>query len=198
VDNTMLALAGSLVGVQAGAKEAAPGAEAKIRLNHVSALLSEPLLAFRSGKNAKGFIPTVVEAAQNSLFVGLGDRPFVVIEANDFTDGSPRDFLVWKGEHNAYSSFDKMLTIRPDEGVPFFNMNNPRWVEYYKETDARFLVAVPFSAMTMANRALWSAGPELFAVNPDQRDELLSLGATLSPELLPRFAPIKKDVSTAP
>jgi serine/threonine protein kinase len=197
VDNTMLALAGSLVGVQAGSKEAAPGTEAKIRLNHVSALLGEPLLAFRSGKNAKGFIPTVVDAAQNSLFVGLGDRPFVAIDAADFADGSLRDFLVWRGEHNAYSSFEKMLTIRPDDGLPFFNMNNPRWVEYYKETDARFVPA-PFSAMTMASRAMWSVGPEAFAVSPDQRDVLSSLGATPSSELLSKFAPSKKEVLTTP
>src|SRR5437588_2144241 len=110
VQNTMLALAGSLAGVQAGAKEPAPETEARIRLNHVTALLTEPLLVFRFGKNPKGFVPTVVDAAQNSLFVGWGDKPFILIEANEFSD-NPRDYLQWKGEHNAYGAFEKMLAI---------------------------------------------------------------------------------------
>src|SRR5262249_40585735 len=103
VQNTMLALAGSLMGVQAGAKEPTPEMEARIALNHVSALLTEPLLVFHSGKNPKGFVPTVVDTAQNSLFVGVGDKPLVLIEANDFNE-NPREYLTWKGEHNAYGA----------------------------------------------------------------------------------------------
>src|SRR5205814_1576603 len=45
LDNTLLALAGSLLGVQSRTKEAAPETWAQINLNHVSTFLMEPLLA---------------------------------------------------------------------------------------------------------------------------------------------------------
>jgi serine/threonine protein kinase len=193
VNNTMVVLAGSLLGVQASAKEPAADAsgkeaEARVRLNHVSALLSEPLLVFHSGRNPKGFIPTLVDRAQNSLFVGLGDKPFVLIEASDSNDANPRDYLVWTGEHNAYGSFEKMLAVRPEEGPSFFSMNGKSWMEYYRETDAKFPSA-PLSLMAGASRSPWTAAPDLFMLNPDQREELLPLGAVLSPELLPSLAP---------
>ncbi|HWY87560.1 MAG TPA: hypothetical protein VNX28_12580, partial [Gemmataceae bacterium] len=197
VNNTLLAMAGSLLSVQAGAKEPAPEAEARIRLNHVSAFLTEPLLAFRSGKHPKGFVPAGVDAA-NSLFIGLGDKPFVLIEANDFTDGSLRDYFVWKGEHNAYGTYEKMLVIRPDEGQPLFSMNNPRWwIDYTKEADSKVL-ALAFNISPMATRSLWSAGSDFFMPNPDLREELLPFGAVVSIELLPRSVPTGKDAPLGP
>jgi hypothetical protein len=188
--NTLFALAGSLLGVQAAGKEPPPEAEAKIRLSRVSAFCTESLLTFRAGKNPRGFVPTVVDMAQNCLFVGSGDRPFVAMEANDFADGTPHDFLVWKGENNAYSNFEKMLAIRPDEGQSFYSMNNRSWMDYYKEADAKF-PAAPFRLTSLASRSLWTAVPEFFLPAAELRDELLPFGVAL--ESLPRLAPSKKD-----
>jgi serine/threonine protein kinase len=190
INNTMVVLAGSLMGVQAGAKEPAAEAEAKIRLNHVSALLSEPLLVFHSGKNPKGFIPTQVDRAQNSLFVGLGDKPFVVVEGNDSGDSNPRDYLVWTGEHNAYATFEKMLSMRPEEGPSFFSMNSKSWIEFYRETDAKFPTA-PLGLGSGLTRSPWTASPELFTLSAEQREELLPFGAVLNPESLPSLIPSK-------
>lgn len=177
VNNTTLALAGSLLGVHAGAKEPAADAEARIRLNHVSAFLAEPLLAFYAGKNPKGFIPAHVDSVQNSLFVGLAEKPLVLIEANDFGDDSLRDYLDWKGQHNAYGNYEKMLqTIRPDdEGQPFINWNASRWASQFRESDPKYLTA-PIN-FGMGNQPMWTARAEQFALPADTAKNLTAYGA---------------------
>jgi hypothetical protein len=186
INNTTLALAGSLLGVHAGAKEPAPEAEAKIRLNHVSAFLTEPLLAFYAGKNPKGFIPAHLDAAQNSLFVGLAEKPLVLIEANDFADGSLREYVDWKGQHNAYANYEKMLqTIRPDdEGQPFINMNARSWAGFFREADPKYL-STPISFGAMATKSLWTALPDQFAPPAEVAEELMTFGASLNIDTLP-------------
>jgi hypothetical protein len=189
VNNTMIALAGSLLGIHAGAKEPASEAEAKIRLNHVSAFLTEPLLAFYAGKNPKGFIPAHVDSAQNSLFVSLAEKPLVLIEANEFADGSLRDYLDWKGQHNAYGNYEKMLqTIRPDdEGQPFLNMNANRWTGFFREADSRYLAA-PISFGALAIKSLWTALPDQFAPPAELGEDLMAFGANLNIDTLPGLA----------
>ncbi len=186
VNNTMLALAGSLLGIHAGAKEPPPEAEARIRLNHVSALLTEPLFAFYAGKNPKGFIPAHLDGAQNSLFVAIAEKPLVSIEANDFADGSVREYLDWKGQHNAYGNYEKMLqATRPDdEGQPIVNLNPKRWAGLFRETDSRYLTT-PISFGPNASRSFWTALPDQFAPPPELAEELTTIGASLNTESLP-------------
>jgi hypothetical protein len=133
-------------------------------------------------------VPTRVNSAQNSLFVRLGDNPFIQIEANDITEDSLHGVLdYWKGEHNAYCNFERMLnTVRPEEVQPFFSMNPKGWVDYYKETDPKFPM-VQFNFGMMAARSLWTALPEHFAARPEHKEELAAFGANLNLDALPRL-----------
>ncbi len=192
INNTMLALAGSLVVVQAGTKELAPDAEARVRLERVSVLLTEPLFALHAGKGAKAYVPVRVDPAKNCLFVGLPYKPFVLLETGDAAEMFLHDCLEWKGEHNAYGFADTMLVMRQAEGGQSLeSWDKARWDERFTETNARTLPAL-YTLPAAATKNLWQATPDFYAPKTEPNGDLSSYGAILYLDALPRLTPSKQ------
>ncbi len=146
-NNTLVGLAGTFLTMQAGAKEPPQEPPVSLKLNHVSAFLTEPFLNFhvQPGKISKGFVPVKVETAQNSLFVSLADKPLVLLEGNDISDENIRNYLDWTGDHNAFCGFDSLMqVVRPGETQSVLTMGLASWLKAFKETDTKSLLE-PFS-----------------------------------------------------
>ncbi len=184
VNNTVMVLTGSLLGVHAGVKEPFADADARIRLDHVSAFLAEPLLTFRAGKSPRTFVNTRIDFAKNSLFLGLANKPLVLIETDEMGEGSRGDFLDWRGDHNAYTPFDPMVTIRSeDEGAPTETWSKSRWDERYLEANAKVL-ATPLNIPASVVRAPWTANQDFYS---GLGADLSSFGALLYLDALPKL-----------
>jgi Protein kinase domain len=184
VTNTAMVLSGSLLGVHAGVKEPFADLEARIRLDHISAFLAEPLLTFRVGKNPRTLVNTRVDYAKNSLFAGLANKPLVLIETDELGEGSRGDFLDWKGDHNVYTPFDPMVMIRPEDGgQPTETWSKSRWDDRYLEANAKVL-AVPLNLPASVVRAPWTANQDFYA---GLSVDLNSFGAVPYLDVLPKL-----------
>lgn len=182
LDNTLVALTGSLLQAFGAAKEAPSEHAASFKLMNVSLFLGEPLLALRAGKNVKGLVQTKMEP-RDSLFAPLAERPFVLLEANETTEDGLQPYLDWKGERNAYCTYEKMLECRRAEDLQAsLSLDPARWVDLFREAGSRFVRGAPFAAPP---RQLWTALPEHFLPRSDFKDELSVYGVNL--DLLPRL-----------
>jgi hypothetical protein len=117
VKDSLVALTGSLLNVDATAKEApaAPGGkEIAVRLTQTTAYLGGHLARLRAA-NLNSLVP-VHCVPSRSLLVSAGDKKALVhVEAGpkDLTMASGR--LLWNGDSNNYANFSPMLDQQPGE-----------------------------------------------------------------------------------
>lgn len=190
IDNSVLALAGSALHVQAEDKDAPSDNPIQVRMTHVSAFLTEPLLNLHAGgKSPRSLGRTVCEPVQENLFVMLAEKPLVALDNVEANEETFRSFLDWKGEKNAYVKVDRALdrvleSYRPGEAFPATSLDSDAWRRV--EADARFSRAL-FAMPPLALRDLSNMQPEQFQPKQEFREELLPYGANLDPRLLPRY-----------
>jgi hypothetical protein len=116
VKDSLVALTGSLLNVDAGTKDApAPaGKEIAVRLTQTTAYLGGHLVRLRAA-NMGSLVP-VHCLPEKSLIVSAGDKKALVhLEAGpkDLTTASQR--LQWNGKDNNYANFSPMLDQQPGE-----------------------------------------------------------------------------------
>jgi hypothetical protein len=117
VKDSLVALTGSLLNVDAAAKDApaAPaGKEIPVRLTQTTAFLGGHLARLRAA-NLSSLVPVHCVPIR-SLLVSAGDKKALVhVEAGpkDLTTASGR--LLWNGESNNYANFSPMLDQQPGE-----------------------------------------------------------------------------------
>src|SRR5207244_3307976 len=132
--------------------------------------VSEPLVHFHAGKTAKGFVSTLVDAAENCLFVALEGKPFIGLDPAEAGELKLTDLLAWRGRKNAYSGYDSLR----------FDQEN--WRMLAMEMEPHY-VKVQFGPRPAQ---LSKALPEQFRPMTDPPGELLP-GALLDAERLPRL-----------
>jgi serine/threonine protein kinase len=146
VEDSLVALDGSLVIVDGNSKEASTRmGHSEITLKQVTTYLTEHLIWLRASKeesrSGKGLVRTHVSSVTNSLFVsGTGGRALVHLDGVD-TDDQMRRFLTWgDSQHNAYSGFERLLDQQPQQpdsmAPPAYGTT--QWKDFTQEQGGRF------------------------------------------------------------
>jgi hypothetical protein len=136
--NTLAALGGSLLNVDATAEApaAALTAKAAVRLTQVTTYLGGPLLHLSVGKDLKGVVPVEVRP-QDCLFVPAPSaRQLVYLEGSE-EKALQEKKLDWRGVRNAYGGYTAMLEQQPPgEAMMLPPLNREGWKQF--ETTSKF------------------------------------------------------------
>jgi hypothetical protein len=185
LENTLVALTGTLLNVQAVDKEGAVDPGVQLTLTKVSAFLGEPTFALHSGPAGKGPAHVSVKA-EACLFVALGERALVALETGDvMNEESVKKFVGWEGKKNCYVNFGKLFEHQPRSGGSDFPsmLDNVSWKKLFPESESR-QVGLAFPALgPEVQRALWETRPEQFKPDDPEAETPFSYGAAL--ELAP-------------
>jgi serine/threonine protein kinase len=143
VTNTLAAIKGSFVNVEASSADAGPaGASGPIALNlrKVTAVVGGNLLHVRGGKEAKA-LPAVHAAPSACLFVaaktdGKADpQPLIQLDECDFDESIIKTKLQWEGAGNVYGNVLWMLSETPsDEGMTLAPVAPDKWDAFWGKT----------------------------------------------------------------
>ena len=180
VANSQIVLSGSLLAMTGNTMETPTKPGVSVRLANVAAFLKEPLFNVTAVTGGKSLVFMDVENAKSNLFVALGTKPLLSF---DLSDQRIDDFFSWRGDHNAYWGYEKLLDMpRSSEAFMVDEWRNKQESDL-KQVAGRFTFARDF------NRPLSQASLDLFKVDPT---ELQGYGAMLSPDMLPRLEPERK------
>jgi serine/threonine protein kinase len=144
IEESLVALDGSLVVVDANSKDPASKEHAEIALKQVTTYLTDHLVWLRAskedGKASRGLVLTQVKSA-DCLFASAVGKSLIHLDGVD-TEAEIRRFLSWGGsQHNAYSNFNQFLDQQPrGEGdvmaPPAYGQN--KWEDFTQESHGRF------------------------------------------------------------
>ncbi len=107
LDNSLIALSGSLLNVESDKKdEQTPSAAALVlRLHKVTTYLGESLIRLHTARDIKGLVKTRCEPT-DCLFLPAGDRALVRLEGPEGEERGLRERFAWESNgKNAYGSF---------------------------------------------------------------------------------------------
>jgi serine/threonine protein kinase len=129
VRQSLVALTGSLLNVDLGAREAAPDdkQQENLRLERVTAYLGGHLARLKAA-NLKSLAPIHCSPVK-SLLVSAGDRKALLhVEAGPAkAPEAARALLPWKGEGNNYANFSPMLDQQPGDNEGAFPAASDEW-----------------------------------------------------------------------
>jgi serine/threonine protein kinase len=138
VKNTVVALSGSLLKVEAAREAVTVGGVMVARLTHLTTYLQGPLLHVRAGKDLNG-VTAIQCKPDGCLFLPappINDRVLVHLEGPEGEETALRSKLTWgeEGGSNAYGGFGCLLDYQgPEEGMkpPPFSMD--QWKNFSGE-----------------------------------------------------------------
>lgn len=191
LENSLVALNGNLLFVKSN-KETPMEPGVNLKMNHVSAFLTDQLVHLGSSALGKNLAITKVDA-KDCLFVALGGKSLVHLDGLEIEDSQLGKCLTWTGNHNAYSGFEMMLDQkRPEEIIPLpaIKKDAKSWNMFAGEEDAKHI-----QARFALKRPLFQALLGDFRPMPDPKVELQSYGAVLSADRLPPLAPMAEEKS---
>jgi hypothetical protein len=153
--NSLVALDGSLLDIDAKDKNMPMGQGVRWKMERTSVFTTDSIFALRS-KTGVGLTKTQADI-DGCLFVSLlPEKPIVLL---DMKNGDLDKFLDWRGEQNFYANFDKE--------------NVRAWKDLFSETDAKAdfgKLALPKLKLSDENRQpLWEA--ELDWFKPAEADQ---------------------------
>lgn len=153
LSKSLVALDGSLLDVDAGAKEMPMDQGVHWTMTRTSVFTKKSLFALRS-QGAKGLTRTYADITGCLLTSLAPDQSVGVVEINK--DDKPGKFLEWKGKANFYANFDNMRD------------NMREWREQVSELDSKDgKLTIKLSEDAM--QALWDATPDMLkAMDPEQ------------------------------
>jgi hypothetical protein len=187
LENSLVALSGSLADIQAVAGEDVPaGQEPRFNLKQVSVFTRDPVFSLQCFKNGKGLAKTHVEA-RACLFGPLGDRPLVYLSASDVvTEDQLTNYLDWTGGQNCFVKFEKLLEQeKPNQMGTVMQLEPMRWVKVFGgAVQTKEDVTFP---LRPSDLVLWQAQPEWF--RPDDGDK--AAGAQLDLDALLKALPAR-------
>jgi serine/threonine protein kinase len=170
VEESLIALDGSLLIMDGSTKEPPTKPPVQISVARTTIYVSEPLLVLRAceSKPMPGLVPThVVQVANCVIASGREKNALVHLEGMD-SDEQMRRLFTWEGgKQNIYSGFMNMLEQRPrpDNAMPLSQFDRSKWLDFTpKETDRRF-DKVTFAGWPPAvDRPLARALPSYFRI----------------------------------
>jgi serine/threonine protein kinase len=184
--NTLVALSGSLLIIEAGKEDDSAEVRAKsdIEFTRVTAALGGNLLRLvPDSEDLKGIVP-VQWAPERCLFVSLGgsgSSPALInVFGGQASEETLRRKIVWKGGKNAYS-FQAFID-QPSTNIKVMQLTPFKWdtwKTFTGETESRTLDMVKFNEVTTDN--LTSVRPDQFVL-PEAKD----FGASIDKLSLPK------------
>jgi hypothetical protein len=144
VEESLIALDGSLLTMDGSTKEPPTKPPVQISLARTTVYVSEPLLVLRAceSKPMPGLVPThVVQVANCVIASGREKNALVHLEGMDSDEQMRRLFTWGEGKQNIYSGFMNMLEQRPrpDNAMPLSQFDKSKWLDFTpRETDRRF------------------------------------------------------------
>lgn len=189
VEDSLLALDGSILYAEGASKEPAMHPAVQVSLKKLTAYLTDHAFLLRAcrdeGKTTRGLVQTQILSVRDCLFASSGGKSLVHLDGVD-TDDQMRRLLTWgEGQHNVYSNFAQMLDQQPREpemmSLPPYDKR--RWEQFTQETDGKF-DKVKFTAPLGDGAMLARAVPADFRIRAES--EVHGCGA--DPERLPRPA----------
>jgi hypothetical protein len=177
LENSLVALAGSLVTINAAVKEPPMEPAAVVRLRNVSAFLVGALARIKGDEAAKGLVRTTFEAG-DCLFASLAGKPLILLDKLNLDENQLNLYVPWTGKKNAYNGFTKMID-QPDS----MTFMAPRIADW-KDSDARTF-NVKFRLPPTSERLLSQAVLDDFLPLRAEMDLLQGYGANLRPSDLP-------------
>jgi len=144
VEDSLIALDGSLLTMDGSTKEPPTKPPVQVSLTRVTVYVNEPLLVLRAceSKPMPGLVPThVVQVANCVIASGREKNALVHLEGMDSDEQMRRLFTWGEGKQNIYSGFMNMLEQRPrpDNAMPLSQFDKSKWLDFTpKETDRRF------------------------------------------------------------
>ncbi|MCS6849545.1 MAG: serine/threonine protein kinase [Gemmataceae bacterium] len=163
LDESLLALEGSMLIVEGDPRGVSSRPAAQISLSRVTAYLSDYLVWLRAPKDLRGLVATEVRPAMHCLFVAAAGKPLVHIDGLDVdSDEQLQRFFTWSGgRHNLYSGFSHFLEQEPPSLPPF---DRNKWSSFTNE-DETYSRARLFHAGL--DRPLARSLPGMFRLKPD-------------------------------
>jgi serine/threonine protein kinase len=147
VEDSLLALDGSILYMEGAGKEPPAQAFAQVNLKKVTAYLTDHAFLLRScreeGRTARGLVQTQLLSVFDCLFASSGGKSLVHLDGVDTDDQMRRLFTWGEGRHNAYSNFAQMLDQQPrePEAMSLPPYDRARWEQLTQESDGRFVKA---------------------------------------------------------
>jgi serine/threonine protein kinase len=203
IDNSLIALSGSLLNVDSDNKEAAAAvrekveqqaatAALKLHLHKVTTYLGDNLIRLRAVKDVKGLAMTHCEPAK-CLFLPAGDRPLVRLEGPEGEESGLRGKLVWdSGDNkNAYGNFSALLEFQFVDSMRMsLSLNQEKWKKDISgESDSKYGVKLP--RPPQADPSFTQFLPAAFRLD----DSIKEYGADLAAL---RSLPVLKDKTETP
>lgn len=174
--HSLVALDGSLLDIDAGAKEMPMEQGVHWTMSKTSVFTKKSLFSLRS-QTAKSLTQTVADI-KNCLLTSLSpDQSVGVVEINK--DEKPGKYLKWEGKSNFYANFDTMRDGMRD------------WKDQVTEMDSNHgKLTLKLTEDMM--QTLWDATPDMLkATDPDQDKRIEGYG--MPPEAEKRLMPMPAD-----
>jgi hypothetical protein len=189
--NTLTALGGSLLNVDAKEEGPAAGAVPKaalLRLTQVTTYLGGSLLHLSVGKELKGVVPVRVEPSRCLFLPAPGAKPLVYLEGSE--EKALARKLDWQGGVNGYGSYTSLLEQQPPgEAMMLPPVNRESWKTNYGESGSKFNLEP--AAPPAVDEPFTQLAPAQFKLP----DNVTGCGA--DPATLPRPAPRGTDAPRA-
>ena len=186
--NTLVALSGSALAVDAARGDEPEGAKAILDFRRVTVVVGGHLLRLRpANKDLKGIVPLTCNPA-DCLFASLGSKALVHVDGGEADETALKDKLIWKGSKNAYNVPFLVDQLPTGVGMMRTTFDREKWKTFTGETDGKFLESIKFAETPDAD-GLADANPEQFAVSDL---DLKGFGADVGQLPVPQKAPADK------
>jgi len=163
--NSLFALSGSLVDIQASGEEVPVDQNPlEIVMNQVSAFTKDSaVFSLRSAMNGKGLGRSKLEAHQ-CLFSPAeraSSRPLITLAAADIvSEDQIKDYVQWKGDQNCFPGFSRLLELeRPNEMGVMMKLEPMQWAKVFEEAKMR---TDDLTFAGLGETPLWQALPDKF------------------------------------
>jgi hypothetical protein len=143
--NSLVALNGSLLNVEAGRDDAlvaATGQAVSVKLSRLTAYLGGYLVRLKAGRDLKSLVPVHCKGIADCLFIAANKKTTLIhLDGPNSNEDRMKNLVQWEGgSHNAYSDFDSMLDQQPDDpsSMPDAPYGQDKWKTFTGETDGTF------------------------------------------------------------
>jgi hypothetical protein len=164
--NSLVALNGSLLNIEASLDDAPAGQTINVKLSHLTAYLGGYLLRLKAG-DLKSLVPVHCSGVVDCLFVAANKKSLIHLDGPSSNEDRMKMLVQWDGKNNAYSEHDNMLDQQAPEDP--LTMDKPygqeEWKNFTGETEAKFNT-VKF-AEAPGPDTLAQARPTGFKLRPD-------------------------------
>ena len=155
-EDSLLALNGSMLVIDANSKETSASRSAGITLSHVTTYLTDHLISLRAAKESgtKGLVTTQIKSASDCLFVGAAGKALIHLEGIDMPEGQMQRYVSWSdSQRNTYSNYTQFLEQQPaSDAMPQPPLTANAWRDFTGDPDSSRFERVRFSAPSSGER----------------------------------------------